>query len=517
MPELGNSDVLGSSIYTPYFLVISGDKDITIKPRWYDNKILLLQNEYRQKTKKSNTTIDFSIAKNYDYYFIDKMDSKSHFFVNSKVDLGLENFLQSNVEINYNRVSNDTYLKKYNLSSPLLIDVGNSLKSNITMDLTHDNYDFLTSVEMYETLAGDNSDRYQHVFPRYDFSKNFGNENIDGSFNFSSIGSNSLAATNVLSSTVSNNLNFNSNNKFTENGIKSNFDILLKNLNSIGKKSVLYKSSPQSEIMSAYSFNMSLPLFKKTNKNYNTLVPKISFRASPHDMKNHSSTDGKINMDNIYNVDRFSLTDSFEAGESITVGVDFKKQKIINNDIKELTDYLDFKLATVLRLKQENNIPDTSTLNKKRSNLFGRATYKPSNKLSLNYDFSINDDLNKFEYNSIDATFNLDGVSSKFTFLEERGVVGTTNITSNETLFNFNEDNSFSFKTRRNRTLNLTEYYDLLYEYKNDCLIAGVQYKKQYYEDRDIIPLEELFFSITIVPLTTFSPDKMLLSKNRID
>ena len=68
-----------------------------------------------------------------------------------------------------------------------------------------------------------------------------------------------------------------------------------------------------------------------------------------------------------------------------------------------------------------------------------------------------------------------------------------------------------SFNTRKNRELNLTEYYNLVYEYKNDCLIAGVKYKKNYYNDADIKPVEELFFSITIVPLGTFSPDKMAL------
>ena len=36
--------------------------------------------------------------------------------------------------------------------------------------------------------------------------------------------------------------------------------------------------------------------------------------------------------------------------------------------------------------------------------------------------------------------------------------------------------------------LNLTEFYDLVYEYKNDCLIAGIKYKKTYYEDRDLKP-----------------------------
>ena len=29
----------------------------------------------------------------------------------------------------------------------------------------------------------------------------------------------------------------------------------------------------------------------------------------------------------------------------------------------------------------------------------------------------------------------------------------------------------------KNRKINLTEYYDLVYEYKNDCLKAGIKYK----------------------------------------
>ena len=80
----------------------------------------------------------------------------------------------------------------------------------------------------------------------------------------------------------------------------------------------------------------------------------------------------------------------------------------------------------------------------------------------------------------------------------------------NTTSYNFNNENSILFKTRKDKNLNLTEYYDLVYEYKNDCLIAGVKYKRNYYSDADIKPADELFFTITIVPLTTFSPDKLL-------
>ena len=76
-----------------------------------------------------------------------------------------------------------------------------------------------------------------------------------------------------------------------------------------------------------------------------------------------------------------------------------------------------------------------------------------------------------------------------------------------EVLEKFDENNSIKFATRKNRKINLTEYYDLIYEYKNDCLTAGVRWNKKYYSDTDLKPVEELYFSITIVPLGTFTPE----------
>ena len=78
--------------------------------------------------------------------------------------------------------------------------------------------------------------------------------------------------------------------------------------------------------------------------------------------------------------------------------------------------------------------------------------------------------------------------------------------------YNPDNKNSFSFSTRRNRKINLTEYYDLVYEYKNDCLIAGIKYNKTYYSDRDLKPSENLLFTISLVPLTTYEyeADKLL-------
>ena len=80
----------------------------------------------------------------------------------------------------------------------------------------------------------------------------------------------------------------------------------------------------------------------------------------------------------------------------------------------------------------------------------------------------------------------------------------STNFIDNSASVNFKEKNYLTFKTRRNRKLNLTEYYDCVYQYKNYCLTAGIKYKKTFYEDRDLKPSENLFFTISLIPLTTY-------------
>ena len=512
MPEFGSSNILGSSIYVPYFLAISEDKDLTIKPRLFKDNKFLLQNEYRQKTKNSFTIADFSIVNGHDSSAEDKGGTRSHFFTSTLVDLSLDNFKKSMLKINYQKVSNDNYLKLFDLQSPLLLDDNSVLESKIQFDLEHENYDLTTSFEMYETLNGDNSDRYQYVLPNYNFSKNFSLNNIVGNFNLNSYGNNTLNDTNISTSTILNDLNYSALGKFFDNGIKTNFKIALKNVNTVGKNNSIYKNSPQSELMSTYTYNASLPLVKKNSTTFNTLEPKLSLKFSPHQMKNNSSESRRIDVSNIFSSNRLSLSDSYESGESITLGLNFKKEKVsTDNKIDKIEKYIDFKLASVFRLDEENNIPTNSTLNKKNSNIFGQFNFKPIKNISLGYNFSLANDLNKFEYNSLITTMNFGNFITKFDFLEERGVVGSANIIQNTTKYDFDDQNSISFNTRRNRKLNLTEYYDLIYEYRNDCLVAGIKYKKNYYNDADIKPHEELFFSITIVPLGTFSPSKMAL------
>ena len=526
-PSFEGSEVLGTAMHTPYFFVISDDKDLTIKPRFYEDKTkIVLQNEYRQKTKNSTTTADFSYTRGYQAKpkrGDDNKDSRTHFFSNTVMNLNFDNFLRSDLEIQLQKVSNDTYLKVFNLYSSFWKTAPSSLETSMKLSLEkEDAYVFNSSITQYENLSvGKTSDRFQYTFPSYDFSKIIESKNLDGYFGFSSSGNNTLKDTNILSTNVTNNLNYFSANSFLDIGIKNDFGIYLKNLNSIGKNHATYKNSPQAELTSAYILNSSFPLIKRDSNTINTFEPKLSFMYSPHQMKDHSNNGGLITMSNIYSVSRLGMSDSFEEGGSLTIGVDYRKEKIISkdkpvkiagkddDDIKLIEDYFEFKLATVIRNKKEKNITPSSTINRTNSNIVGQVNYALSDHILFNYDFSLDNDLSSFEYTSVDTELAYGNFSTKISFLEKNGPIGDTNMISNTSKYKFDENNSIEFATRKNRKINLTEYYDLIYEYKNDCLTAGVRWNKKYYSDTDLKPVEELYFSITIVPLGTFTPESI--------
>ena len=45
-----------------------------------------------------------------------------------------------------------------------------------------------------------------------------------------------------------------------------------------------------------------------------------------------------------------------------------------------------------------------------------------------------------------------------------------------------------------------TSFYNLSYSYINDCLKAGLAYRREFYTDRDIEPTNSLMFTISIIP-----------------
>jgi LPS-assembly protein len=518
-PRLNNSKTLGSSINIPYFKTLGSNKDFTFKPTFFEKfskferEKYILQTEFRKKEKNSSLIADFAFLRDYKSSTNSKTKNINHLFLNYNSDLNFTNFLESKFEARIERVSNDTYLKVFEnnlFETPLTPESQTTLKSNLKLYLDKGDKNLTTGIEVYENLGVKHSDRYQYTLPYYDFYQNISSMiadyPINGSLNFYSTGINKLSNTNNLRTTVVNDIVFNSKDFISNLGFKNDFDLYLKNLNSAGKKDPLYSSNIQIDGMSILKFDSALPLSKSTNINRQTLTPKISLRINPgNNMDNYSNSSTNITANNVYDINRLGISDVFEAGRSLTFGFDYKFDPL-ENDISENTKdkYFEVKLATVARDEFENDIPISSTINKKNSDIFGSINNRLFNNLDLTYDFSLDNDLKTINSHSISTDISINNFVTSFNYIEKRNEVGSTHMLSNVTEYIVNDNTSLKFSTRRNKEINLTEYYDLSYEYKNDCLTAALKFKKTFYQDNDLKPTEDLFFSITLVPLATY-------------
>jgi len=497
MPKFESSSSLGDSLSTPYFKVISESKDFTFKPKIYNESEGLFQNEYRQENKNSSHIADFGLKKG-------KGSSKSHFFSNSFAELDLSYFESSQLEINVETTSDDNFLKSHKIKSK--INNNNSLLNSFLIfrgnkkDLTLE-----AKVESYEDLTKEkSSDKYQYLLPSFEISKNFNNN-----LNLVSNGYHKNYDTNVYEKVLINDLRYTSMPKINFNGFVNKFNLLLKNVTTESDNSSEFVNDFKSQNFGSLLYDVSYPMKKEGLKFDNFLSGKASFMYSPNKNKNIKNLDRKIDFKNVFTQNRLGLNDSLEGGQSLTIGGEYRVAD------KESNSILTAGLASVLRDKNEKKLPTSSTINNKTSDIIGSFAFKPNDNFNIDYNFSLDNDFNSTNYNSVKANFTINKFVTTFEFLQEDDEIGNENHYSNEMKLMLSDSSSLKYRTRRNKKTDLTEYYNLIYEYKNDCLTAAIQYNKDYYSDKDLKPNEEIFFTISILPFSSVnSPSKRKWLKN---
>ena len=157
-------------------------------------------------------------------------------------------------------------------------------------------------------------------------------------------------------------------------------------------------------------------------------------------------------------------------------------------------------LKNHLRANENLDLPKLYGFSEKRSDFIGEFSFFPSKFFDLNYQFSLDKDLNRSNYNLVKTNININNFVTSFEFLEEDNYLNEDSYLTNKTKFNFDNNNSIGFGTSKNLDQNITNYYNLIYEYENDCLTAAIEYNKSYYADRDLKPDENILFSIKIIP-----------------
>jgi LPS-assembly protein len=496
-PTLSDSKNLGASLQIPYFWNLNKDKDFTLTSKLFIAENPLLLGEYRQAFKQSNLILDLGYTDGYKKTSsAKKAGEKSHFFSKFVKNYKGKDDSDNNIELSLQEVSNDKYLKLYKIKTNL-VDYNTDTIEN-SLNFTHENENLFLGIKAssYETLKDTYNDKYEYILPDILLDKNLFASDKYGTADLTSSLKVHNYDTNKFTKFLVNDFDWKHRSFNYPSGLNGRFLGKLKNVNYEAKNTKEYKDEPSQEIYGALGYLTKLDLFKKTNYNEHSFTPKMLFRYAPGNMRKEQDN-SRLNNLNIFKLDRLNSYNNFESGLSSTLGFDYE----IKNDTKIFT----FSGGQVINEKENKDMPSSSSLDEKLSDFVGNTNLKVNDKLEFNYNFALDQNYNELNYNEISTNFDLNPVKFDFSYLQEKKHIGNQEYIKGKFEVAKSQDGVLSFETKRNLVTNSFEYYNLSYEYLNDCLRAGLVYRREFYNDSELEQENSLMFKITLIPFANIN------------
>ncbi len=492
VPSISDSKNLGYGLSIPYFFDINKDKNFTFSNQFFVDENPLFTGEYHQAFRNSSFIADFGYTEGYNNISATKTEgSKSHFFSKFVKNFKGENESENSISLSLQTVSNDKYLKLYKLKSNLVDYNQDTLESSLNFSHEDNDIFFGFNASVFETLKENYNDKYEYILPEITLDKNiFANETL-GNLNLQT----NLRAhnydTNKLTNFNVNDLFWNSKDFIHKTGIESKFLGNIKNINYESKNVSKYKDDPTSEVFGALGYQSQIKLEKNVGKNQHFLIPKFFVRYAPGSMRKETSG-SKLSPIKAFSIDRLDHINNFENGLTGTFGIDYQ---IKGNDTN-----FDFSLAQIVNNEENKKMSSQSSLDEKVSDLVGEANLNINKKFDLSYDFAIDQNYKELNYNDLGAKMNFGALDIDFNYLQEKNHIGNKDYFKTKFAYNNSDKAMLSFETKRNLITNSAEFYNLSYEYLNDCLRAGLVYRREFYNDPELEAENSLFFKITLTP-----------------
>ena len=491
-PTLSDTKNLGEGIAIPYFFDLGRDKNFTLTNRLYVSENPLFLGEYHQEFKNTTLLTDFGYTEGYKKTSsIKKAGNKSHFF--SKISSSFKNNNSENkLDLTLQHVSNDKYLKLYRIDSNLVDYNADTIENSV--DFTHESENLFLGFEtnIYETLKESYDDKYEYILPEITLDKNLLNNEKIGILDLSSNYKVHNYDTNKLTNFLVNNFNWNSRNISFNNGLNTKFLGNFKNINYEAKNVDIYKNNFTSEIFGALGVFSELKLQKLNNNSKHLFTPKALLRFAPGSMR--KETDGsRLETSSAFNINRLDNQNNFETGLTGTLGFDYKVE---SKDKRKF----DFSIAQIVSQKENKKMASITSLDEKLSDLVGSSSLKLNENFTLNYNFALDQNYSELNYNDIGTSINFGPSKIDFSYLQEQKHIGHQEYFKTKIDISNRENGLFSFETKRNLITNSADFYNLSYEYINDCLRAGLVYRREFYNDSELEPENSLMFKITLTP-----------------
>ncbi len=491
-PSFEDTKNLGSGITVPYFFALNKDKNFTLTNKFYVSENPLFIGEYHQAFKNSNFLADFGYTEGFKKTSSKKKSGKkSHFFSEFTKNFKSENNINSFMKLKVQEVSNDKYLKLYKLESDLVDHNMQTLENSIDFTYQNDDLFFGFNSSIYETLKEDYNDKYEYIYPDITLNKNLVSNNILGNLDLETNFQVRKYDTNKFTNFFINDFNWNYK-FFGQNSIFNN-KLLgnIKNINYEVKNVDVYKRDTTSELYGALGYLTQINLRKNNGTAIHKLTPKLLLRYAPGEMRKEDSG-SRITPTNAFSMNRLNNAKNFETGLSSTIGFDYKIEKNNNN--------FDFSIAQIINEKENKKMPTETSLDEKLSDVVGSSNFQLNDSLAIGYNFSIDQNYNDFNYNDFNANINFDPMKIGFNYILEDKHIGNQEYLKTKIDYTRGKNGLLTFETKRNLVSDSAEFYNLSYEYINDCLRAGLVYRREFYKDSELEPEDTLMFKITLVP-----------------
>ncbi|OUW74236.1 MAG: hypothetical protein CBD76_00770 [Pelagibacteraceae bacterium TMED216] len=507
IPSFSDNSNIGFGVGVPYFLNLGANKDLTITPKFYFDENPVLLAEYRQANKDSFFVADFGFTDGYKNKTQTKTaGGRAHIFINYvKNILNTEN-KSSNLELNLQHVSNRTYFKIYDVNSSLVNKDIDQLESNLIFDYQSDDLYFKSLFGLYEKLSIDDNKKYEYLLPYLSLEKNILTNDKIGNLDFISNVRVRNYDVNKQTEFLVNDIKWTSNKWLFNNLFENQFIGVVKNTNYNARNTSNYKNEDtNNEISAVVGYYSSLPLVKKhlSKKQNHLLTPKFLLRYAPGHMRNLNKSK-KLSYPDLFELDRTSEFDVIETGLSATLGFEYKLNELNNSKIGRKK--MSISMAQIINESEDPDRP--APLNQRFSDIVGNASFSPNENIKFNYNFSIDENLSDVNQNDFGIDYKFGNIGFNLSYLEEKKHIGNEEYISSGIDIPMGSG-QLSLSTKRNLLLNSAEYYKLSYEYINDCLKAGLVFRREFYTDNDIEPDNSLMFTISIMPFGNIESMKL--------
>ena len=500
-PTLSDSKNLGAGVALPYFWAVDVDKNFTITSKLFVDENPLFLAEYHQAFKDSNLLTDFGYTEGYKKTSkTKKAGSKSHFFSkfikNFKGEMGSDNSLSLVVQ----NVSDDKYLKLYKIDSNLVDYNQDVLENSVNYTYATKESFFGMDISMYETLKDDYNDKYEYIFPEIIFDKNilssekFGNLEIQTNFKAHKYD------TNKFTNFFVNDLEWESNDYIFNSKVKNKFLGKLKNINYEASNVDVYKDKTTNELFGAIGLLSEIDFQKKIGETTSLLTPKLMMKIAPGSMRKDTGGSRLTPLD-AFNIDRINKIDNFETGNTVTLGFDL--------DIKNEINKFNFSVAQIISDKENKKISTKTGLDEKMSDLVGNLSLEINETLEFTHQFAVDQNYGELNYNDFGSNIKLGNMGLNFNYIEEDKHIGNQEYLKTKINYENKDRSLISFETKRNLITNSSEFYDLSYKYINDCLKAGLVYRREFYNDSELEAENSLMFNITLTPFGNINSPKI--------